>query len=183
MSQIPPKRIQLTSGEWAIVRNPLGSDAQKFAEIMRTVAREGAYTLTEADEVDWTEQSKRLDIQEHNDRMGYLSLVAEVAGSMVGFLEFENGHRRRTMHSGTLAIFIRKGWREKGIGTALMQTLLEWAAHNPIIVKVSLSVISSNARAIHLYQKLGFEIEGTCAREIRVGNDYLDKILMYKFVK
>jgi RimJ/RimL family protein N-acetyltransferase len=183
VSQIAPKCLRLKSGECVLVRNPLGSDALKLADIMRAVAREGNYTLTEVDEVDWTDQSKRQDIKEHIDRPGYLSIVAEVAGNVVGFLEFENGHRRRTMHSGTLAIFVRKGWREKGIGTFLLKTLLDWATHNPLIVKVGLSVISTNTRAIKLYKKLGFEIEGTCTREIRISNDYYDKILMYKFVK
>ena len=183
MGTITPKEVRLRTGIIVVVRNPTVDDAHGFVEIMRAVAREGEYTLAEADEVDWTDQLKRQDILASLTNPGYLDLVAEAGGKVVGFLEFENGHRRRTRHSGMLSIFIRKGWREQGIGTSLLSTLLDWATVNPLIEKVTLAVFSTNVRAFSLYQKLGFRVEGRCPRDMKVGDQYIDSILMYKFVK
>jgi RimJ/RimL family protein N-acetyltransferase len=183
VSTTSPKQIRLRSGSIVIIRNPTVDDAHGFVEIMRSVAREGEYTLAEPDEVDWTDQAKRQDIQASLSNPGYLDLVADVDGKIVGFLEFENGHRRRTRHSGMFSIFIRKGWREQGIGTALIGTLLDWATDSPIIEKVTLAVFSTNVRAFAVYQKMGFHVEGRCPRDMKVGDEYIDSILMYKFVK
>jgi RimJ/RimL family protein N-acetyltransferase len=166
-----------------IIRNPTVDDAHGFVEIMRSVAREGEYTLAEPDEVDWTDQTKRQDILASLNNPGYLDLVADAGGKIVGFLEFENGHRRRTQHSGMFSIFVRKGWREQGIGTALIGALLEWATDSPIIEKVTLAVFSTNVRAFAVYQKMGFHVEGRCPRDMKVGDEYIDSILMYRFVK
>jgi RimJ/RimL family protein N-acetyltransferase len=66
----------------------------------------------------------------------------------------------------------------------LMQSLIEWAEKNETIEKLTLAVFSTNVRAIALYKKLGFAIEGMCHRDIKIPDGtYVDSILMYKFVK
>ncbi len=73
--------------------------------------------------------------------------------------------------------------RGQGIGTALLETLLEWARESPIIEKVGLSVLSKNRRAIGLYEKLGFVAEGRRSREVKLApGEYLDDISMCRFV-
>lgn len=183
MSTITARRLLLTDGEVVYIRNPNRRDAAGFVEIMREVAAEGLYTLAQADEVDWTIPGKRADIDEHAREPGFLTLVAEGHGVPVGFLEFENGSRRRTQHVGMFSIFILRDWRGKGIGTVLIQTLVEWATVHPLIEKITLAVFANNIRAIALYQKYGFQIEGRCVRDIKIGDGYVDSLMMYKFVK
>ena len=70
-----------------------------------------------------------------------------------------------------------------GIGRMLVNELLDWAEKNPFIEKVSLGVFSTNYRAISLYKSMGFKEEGRKIKEIRMNeNEYIDDILMYKFV-
>lgn len=183
MSQIEAQTLTLMNGDKLIVRVPTHDDAPGFVHIMREAAKEGKYTLAEADEMSWTIESKRDEITEHLAEPGDLALVAEVGGKVVGFLEFENGRRRRTRHSGMFSIFIRRGYRENGIGSALIAAMLQWATDHPIIEKVTLAVFSTNVRAIATYTKHGFSIEGHCPRDMKIGSDYVDSILMYKFVK
>ena len=60
---------------------------------------------------------------------------------------------------------------------------LDWAEKNPLIEKVSLGVLSTNYRAIALYKSMGFVEEGRKIKEIKINeNEYVDDILMYKFV-
>jgi RimJ/RimL family protein N-acetyltransferase len=45
--------------------------------------------------------------------------------------------------------------------------------------KVSLEVLETNLRAIHLYKKLGFVIEGVKREEVKTSSgDYVDSIVM-----
>lgn len=173
----------LRNGAQLIVRNPTSQDAQRMIEVMRAVVAEGPYTLTEPDEFEWNVMNKRQDISESLRNPGQLALVAEVNGEVVGFLEFVNGRRRRTQHSGSLSIFIQDGFREIGIGSLLIKTLLKWARLAPLIEKVTLAVFSTNIRAIAVYQKLGFLVEGRCPRDMKIDGEYVDSVLMYQFVK
>jgi RimJ/RimL family protein N-acetyltransferase len=183
MGKISACEYKLRNDTLAIVRNSTLQDAQRIIEVMREVILEGPYTLTEPDEFDWSIMSKRQDISESLRNAGQLSLVAEVNGEVVGFLEFVNGRRRRTQHSGTLSIFVQEGFREIGIGSALIRTLLRWARTVPLIEKVTLAVFSTNTRAIAAYEKLGFLVEGNCPRDMKINGEYVDSVLMYQFVK
>lgn len=42
----------------------------------------------------------------------------------------------------------------------LMEAALDWAEHSNTIRRLELTVQKRNKRAIHIYQKFGFEIEG-----------------------
>jgi len=71
--------------------------------------------------------------------------------------------------------------RNKGIGRLLINELIIWAANNFLIEKVSLSVFSSNERAIELYRKMGFRKEGLCKGDMKINGKYVDSLLMYKW--
>jgi RimJ/RimL family protein N-acetyltransferase len=66
---------------------------------------------------------------------------------------------------------------------ALLQCFIEWGEANPLIEKVGLGVFASNEAAIQLYRKFGFVEEGRQPKEVKMGpNEYEDVILMYRFV-
>ena len=76
-----------------------------------------------------------------------------------------------------------KDWRGQGVGTALLETFLQWAAENPLIEKISLDVFATNEKAIGLYKKLGFIEAGLKPREIKRGpGQYVDALSMFRFV-
>ena len=151
---------------------------------IRSVAQETAFFIIQPDEFPSTEEQERHWIQEHLDDPGKLALVAEVAGEIIASLSFENSLFKRTSHTGTFGVSVHRDWRGKGIGTALLETLLEWAEANPLVKKVGLSVFSSNANAIRLYRRLGFVEEGRRAKAIKLGPErYVDEVLMGRFVK
>ena len=63
-----------------------------------------------------------------------------------------------------------------GVGSALLQALLDWAEDNPHIEKVSLAVFSNNRLGSALYDKFGFLEEGRRVREIKLNDDqYVDE--------
>ena len=91
-------------------------------------------------------------------------------------LTVESNPRRR--HSGGLGIMVRTDCQGQGIGTALMKTVLELADNWLMLVRVELEVFADNERAIHLYEKFGFEKEGLMRMTAIRGGTYMDEYKM-----
>ncbi|MEO8664495.1 MAG: GNAT family N-acetyltransferase [Ignavibacteria bacterium] len=172
------------SGDSVLIRNAAESDAAQIIEINKEVIGEIYYMLREPEEGNYTLENAGNDIKNHLNNPGSLYIVAEVAGKVSGFLEFQNGGLRRTAHTGILSMFIHKADREKGVGSLLLKTLIDWAGKNPLIEKITLAVFSTNERAQMLYKKFGFAEEGRCPKDMKLKDgSYIDSVLMYKFVE
>jgi RimJ/RimL family protein N-acetyltransferase len=183
MGTITPREHTLASGAVVRLRAASEADAAALVAMMTEEAAEGLYGVMEPDELPRDEAQERRRIQRYAEDTTSLLLVAEAAGTVVGSLDFATPPYRRMRHSGRLGLSVAAAWRERGIGRLLLATLLEWARIHPTIEKVTLGVLATNARAIHVYQALGFEEEGRHLRAIRLGpGEYVDDILMYRFV-
>ena len=183
MSSISPQTFQYKNGDQVVIRSACLDDAPALIKHAETVLTEPNFAVTQADEFDFVEEQEREWIKRHLDSLGSIVLVAEVDGNIVGMLGFECGQRRRLAHRGTLAMSLLKEFRGRGIGSALMQALIEWGENNPNMEKLTLAVLATNKPAIALYGKFGFVEEGRRPREVKLGpRQYVDDILMYRFV-
>ena len=97
--------------------------------------------------------------------------IAGMAGLHVG-----QGPRLR--HSAGVGIMVANGYQGQGVGRRLMEALLDMADNWLMLTRVELEVYTDNKRAVHLYEKMGFEIEGV-RRKASVRNGVLaDEYLM-----
>ena len=94
-------------------------------------------------------------------REGSFPLVACVGEEVVGQLTLSVYTNPRTRHSGHFGIAVRDDWQGRGVGTALMEACLDLADNWLNLSRLDLRVYVDNAPAIALYEKFGFEIEGT----------------------
>ena len=102
--------------------------------------------------------------------------VFEQAASLPSDLTVESNLRRR--HSGGLGIMVRTDCQGQGIGTALLEAVLDLADNWLMLRRVELEVYADNQRAVRLYEKFGFEAEGR-KREAAVKNGaYVDLMVM-----
>lgn len=67
-------------------------------------------------------------------------------------------------HKAELGITVHDDYQDRGIGTALLKHLLG-IARTKGLWKVGLTVNTDNERAVHLYKKVGFVVEGKLAKE------------------
>jgi RimJ/RimL family protein N-acetyltransferase len=183
MAEITPRRARLKTGETCVVRSAEEGDAGVLIANAREILA-SPFLVTTPEEFDLTEDQERAWIAEHRRRPGWLALVPEVEGRIVGLLSFENGSRRRLAHRGSFGVSLLAAWRGRGVGDALLASLLDWARESPLIEKVCLSVHVGNDAAIALYRKHGFAEEGRRVREIKLGpGRYTDDLVMYRLVE
>lgn len=86
--------------------------------------------------------------------------------------------QNRRRHSGALGIMVHKDYQNKGIGSALMKAIVDMADKWLMLVRLELTVFEDNERAIHLYEKFGFRIEGTKLLATIRNGKYIDEIMM-----
>ena len=107
------------------------------------------------------------------------NLVAVVGDRVVGILglhTFPNKPRRR--HVGTIGMSVHDEWQGKGIGTALMRAGVELADNWLNLRRLELEVYTDNEPAIRLYERFGFEREGTLRQHAFRDGRYVDSYLM-----
>jgi putative acetyltransferase len=79
---------------------------------------------------------------------------------VVGMISVHAFQGRRS-HVGSLGIFVHDDYQNQGIGSQLMQAVIDLAFNWLNLKRLELTVYTDNKNAIHLYEKYGFEIEGT----------------------
>lgn len=107
-----------------------------------------------------------------------LCLVAVVGDQLVGYSRCEGSTFIKLAHKVIFGVGVRKDFWGYGIGKALMQVSIDWADANGI-QKMALEVLESNDKAVQLYQKCGFEVEGILKNDKRLSDgQYYHTIMM-----
>ena len=91
---------------------------------------------------------------------GSLSIVAEHDSKIIRSAGLHRYPGRRS-HAAALGMAVRDDCQGKGVGTALLRELIDAADNWLGLKRIELTVYTDNERAIRLYQRFGFQIEGT----------------------
>jgi len=108
-------------------------------------------------------------------------LVAEVDGKVVAVSEISkrSGYEK---HVGVIGIAIRSEFRDLGIGTEMMNALVEQAQEMGLKV-LTLTAFATNKSAIHVYEKVGFLQTGRIPKKHFKDGKYIDEIIMTKLLE
>ncbi|MFQ9924524.1 MAG: GNAT family N-acetyltransferase [Beduini sp.] len=120
---------------------------------------------------------ENLGVNDH--RFVAVSEDGEIIGD-IG-LSVEGSPRRR--HCGTIGIMVDHRYQNQHIGSSLMEAALDIADNWLMLVRVELNVFVDNEKAINLYKKYGFEIEGTQRKASIRNGAYVDEYMMGRIKK
>ena len=110
---------------------------------------------------------------------GDYSLVACADGEVVGELSLHTSPTRwRMRHVGSIGMAVRDDWQGKGVGGTLMDAALDLADNWLNLTRMELHIFTDNAAAIALYEKFGFETEGTHRRYAFRDGEFIDAYSM-----
>ena len=157
------------------------NDADNMLKMLLELDKETEYMLFEADErPNDINRVKAMINQSINGDS--LLLIATEDDNIIGFLSAQRGIIRKIKHTAYIVVGIREKFRGKGIGKKLFCELDLWAKENNIS-RLELTVMCPNSMAKQLYEKNGFEVEGTKRNSIFMNGKYIDEYYMSKIYK
>jgi len=106
---------------------------------------------------------------------------AVLNGRVVGWCDIFPYSNPRLCHRGGLGMGLLPEFRGRGLGSKLLLSTLDHAKRFGL-EKVELNVYTSNAAAIALYKKFGFEEEGLIKKYRKLDGHYFDCLAMAKFI-
>ncbi len=166
-----PVRVRLKNGKTVTIRRFRPEDKEKLVEM---------YASLSNDAVRWGMPPYTREKLERwfTNLENYISLVAFHGDRIVGHAQiYKNPHPRRK-RTGGLIIYLHQDFHNVGLGTYMLEQLLELARKEKMH-RLTLGVVADNKRAIHVYEKLGFQIEGIM-KDAYFGADnrYHDELIM-----
>ncbi len=130
-----------------------------------------AYGKSYEEEYSQSDQSFKKSMLE-NDIFG-----AFVEDVLVGTAGFSLNSPLKVRHKGIFfALYVKEPYQNQGIAGRLVQMIIQHAKSQ--VVQLHCAVNTTNAQALSLYQKKGFEIFGTESRALKIGNTFHDLHLM-----
>ena len=128
--------------------------------------------LSNKDEED--ELIKEKIINRGNNQYWY---VAEEDGKVLGLGILMNHGNLRKKHVGVITLMVNSDYQNKGIGSLLMDKLIN-LSESLNIIRLELCVFRANYKAINLYKKFGFKEEGIKIKSALKNGEYADEIMM-----
>jgi RimJ/RimL family protein N-acetyltransferase len=146
------------------VRSALAEDAPAWLRYLYQVGDETDFLAFSSEQVTMSVEEATQYLDFISKRSDYLFLLAADKARIIATLNFQRGRWPFTRHNGEFGISVLAEFWGCGLARTMIGTMLEWADQNHIR-KINLKVRTDNARAIQLYQSLGFTIEGKAERE------------------
>jgi len=166
-----------------LVRHVRRDDVERLQAFINTISQERSFILFQGEQMTLEEESRYVEgfidkMEKHNA----VKLLVFHEEEFIGIADITMKERAES-HIGVFGIILTKEWRNKGIGTFLMQKTLEEAEKNiPHLTIITLGVFSNNPVAKKIYEKMGFREHGILPQGIQHRGVLVDHVYMYKIV-
>lgn len=171
------KSVVLRDGSVLQIFRPRGENAAEILEYLKIVGGETHFLLMDENGLGISEEREAKILEaayvEPRGGMHFGKINREIAC----MFSLSCHPRRRLAHTGEIALSVRKKYWHIGVGSAIMETLIE-LAKEASLKNVELGVYADNERAIALYKRFGFEEIGRHRGKMCVDGEYYDEILM-----
>jgi RimJ/RimL family protein N-acetyltransferase len=175
------KTFTAGGGLTVVLRTPRWEDLDDLLDLINSLVEEKAdiyvtEKLTREAEARWLREGlSRLEKDEQ------FFLAAEVDGRVVALSDFQIKEGDPEQHVGAFGIIVKSGFRDLGIGTEIMKTLLEVAASFGLR-RVTVNAFATNKRSIHVYKKVGFFETGIIPKKNFRQGRFIDEVVMTKLI-
>ena len=166
-----------------LIRESEPGDAAELVTFLNRVSVETDFTSLDREGIllTDTEMELFLDKQAHSENQ--ITLLALLNDEIAGLVNITADQRKRVRHIGDLFIVIGQKYWNNGLGSLLLEEVIEWAKASGILRRLQLTVQTRNQAAVHLYQKHGFAIEGRQERGAYIEEgEFIDVYLMGRLI-
>lgn len=152
-----------------IIREARSEDAAALLDYLKLIGSETHYLTFGAEGLPLTvEEEMRFLVSLHESERAECFLALSPDGEILGNAMIQGYVRDRMKHTARIAISVRKAFWGRGIGSALMQHMIDFAGARHIEL-ITLEVLSDNTRALSLYKKFGFVRFGHLENFYKIG--------------
>jgi len=167
-------RYQLANGRTIVFEELKEEDLPELIKAYNSVIEEGQYFHRDQGLPD-LEVAK--EWYQRHIKAGLFYLAAKVDDELIGGATVEPGLGKAS-HVAYFGIYLTRQFRKTGIGTRLVEKIIEIATHKGFEM-IKLTVFSSNSGALRLYQKFGFQEIGRIKGGVKFSDGtYADEIIM-----
>lgn len=181
---IKPKNLLLSNGQTLTLRSPVITDAGAVLELMRITSEETHFMSRYPEEIKMTEEMEAQLLKEVQEDQDNFMIAAFIEGELAGNAGVQRvDNRLKYRHRGEFGICIKAKYWNLGLGTLILKEVRK-TAESTGFDQIELGVFSDNTRAVHLYEKMGFEKTGTVPRAYKLKDGrYCDEIQMVYIIK
>lgn len=159
-------------------------DVQAVIAFLNQVAQESDYLIAEHLDLVTNVEQMAAALQEICLSLDRFCLLAQVADQVIGLVSVMTDRHPQINHVGDIFIAVLKDYWGQGLGGILLEETIAWSEVSGIIRRLELTVQKRNHRAVSLYQKCGFEIEGTKKRGAKTSKgEWLDLYYMGRLIE
>lgn len=105
-------------------------------------------------------------------------VVAKLDGKIIGSANIERGWMRER-ETGTFRFSVSNDYRDRGIGTKLVETGIRMAKEEMSLKTLISWIFADDEKAIYLAKKMGFVEAGRLPESVKYKDGYTDQILVY----
>lgn len=181
--EFPEREIQTKDGRKGVLRSARAGDAAELLEYLRVTASETPYLVSEPEETAMTLEQEEAFLAAIAENPRELMLVAFLDGLHAGNCSIMAlGSKGRLLHRCSIGMALYQKYHRLGIGRELLAAALEQAKALGY-EQAELEVVTSNAPAIALYRRMGFEIWGTLKHGMKYRDgSYADLHIMGRYL-
>jgi len=161
--------FELKDGRKALLRSPKEEDIESTLEYLVTSAGETDFILRYPEECGkYTAEGEKALFEQKNSSLDEAMIMCIVDGKVVGNCEISFFKGMKTRHRASVGIALISDFWNQGIGTRMFQEMIRLAEGREDVIQIELEFVEGNARARHLYEKMGFRITGVRPNAIRL---------------
>lgn len=166
-----------------LIREAEPKDAAELVAFLNRVSLETDFTSLDGDGILLTSEEMEIFLNKQASSDNQITLLAFLNDEIAGLVNITADQRKRVRHIGDLFIVIGMKYWNNGLGSLLLEEVIEWAQASGILRRLQLTVQTRNQAAVHLYQKHGFVIEGRQERGAYIEEGkFIDFYLMGKLI-
>lgn len=162
-----------------IIRSIELDDAREVINLYQQLSSESNYILYRQNENNLSVQSFRKLITNWKTNNSGSILIAIIDGEIGGAISILGNTVPSTKHVASITMGVLEKFCNHGIGTSLIHEAEKWA-NTKGITRLELSVIKTNKKAISLYERFGFTVDGQRIKSVKINSDYVDEFYMSK---
>jgi len=152
-------------------------DAAALLRLKQRLDQETSFMLLEAGERDASVPALAGELDSAARSGNSVVIVAESGGELAGYIELTGGTFHRNQATAYVVIGVLAAAGGKGVGRGLLEEAKRWAvAHG--VHRLELTVMAHNHRAIGLYERTGFSIEGRRSECLLIDGQFIDELYM-----